>query len=139
MNKSIPVFFYGGLINPLMLQSLGVPDRLRDPATLSGFNISISPWVNIEPDESGQVFGVVMEMTQQELDDIYQKLRIRYSPISVTVNQAGADRVVTCYVAGEDLAPGQADEAHVRMLLEAAEHCRFPEWYLERIRSYLPR
>lgn len=137
--QSRSVFFYGGLINPKMLERLGVASREQTPATLPHHALTISPWVNVEPAEQGEVFGVVMDMTDKELASIYGQLKVAYHPETVEVRfDNGRTAQVACYVAAP-MTPAQADEGHVRMLLEAAEARAFPAWYLDRIRSYLPR
>lgn len=138
MQRYVSVFFYGGLINPKMLEKLGVSARTQAVAVLLHYHLTISPWVNVEPSEGGQVYGVVMEMTHAELDKIYSQLKVKYVPVAVAVTQGDKTVPALSYMADEPMTPAQAEEGHVRMLLEAAQQRAFPAWYLERIRSYLP-
>lgn len=133
------VFFYGGLMNPRMLERLGIADRPRSTAVLSGYELRISPWVDVAPRDAAEVHGVLMEMEAQELDAMYGQLKVAYRPVEVDVATAGGRRVAArCYVVAGSPEPRQPDEAHVRMLLDAAEANGFPAPYLEHIRSFLP-
>lgn len=49
----------------------------------------------------------------------------------------GCLRPVLCYRV-PDMPPGQAEVEHVEALATAAESLGFPQWYLARIRSFLP-
>jgi hypothetical protein len=139
MSRSVPVFFYGGLINPALLDRLGIPRRERTPAMLPGYELVIRPWVNLEPVDLGVAYGVVMDMSGEELDRIYSQLAIRYAPAPVVVVHGRRVAAATCYFAAESMVRAQAEEGHVRVLLEAAEALGLPEWYLGRIRSFLPQ
>lgn len=134
----IPVFFYGGLINEAMQDRVGVHPTRRIVATLSGYGLDIRPYVNLEPRQGEQAFGLVMWVTHADLERLYGQLKIRYDPVAVLVRTIDDQYLpALCYLAA-DMPEGQADEAHVRMLLEPAERLGFPAWYLDRIRSFLP-
>lgn len=135
----VTVFFYGGLINPDMLERLGIAPRAQTRAVLDDFALTISPWVNVEPAPDAQVFGVLMEMSHEELAHIYGQLKVAYAPYPVLVQTPDGSRLAAlCYIAGQ-MDHGQAEAGHVQTLLDAAEKLDFPQWYLERIRSFLPR
>lgn len=132
------VFFYGGLINPDLRARLGVRPRPQISAKLRDYALTISPWVNVQPETDAIVFGVVMDLAHDELDAIYAKLAVPYDPHAVVVTmESGETRTALCYIASR-MTPGIATPEHVLPLLEAAEAMRFPSWYLARIRSFLP-
>jgi hypothetical protein len=108
MTSSVWVFFYGGLINPTMLDKVGMKPKRQEPATLSGFDIRISPYVNL----------------------------VRSAGHTVS-DSTGHLRPALCYIV-PDMPPGQAEADHVETLAAAAESLGFPSWYLSRIRSFLP-
>lgn len=138
MSIHVPVFFYGGLINERMLARLGIDARAREVAALDGYQLTIAPWMNVEPSDDGRSFGVVMQMTHSELARIYSQLKVEYAPIPVTADVSGRPVAALCYVVAQPYAVSQADAPYVETLLEAADELGFPAWYLERIRSYLP-
>ena len=138
MNSSVWVFFYGGLINPEILDKVGMRPTRQEPAMLAGFDIRISPYVNLVRSAGHTVFGVLMEVTHAELQHTYSQLKARYLPEAVMVSDAaGCLRPALCYIV-PDMLPGQAEVDHVEALATAAEGLGFPQWYLARIRSFLP-
>jgi cation transport regulator ChaC len=138
MTSSVWVFFYGGLINPTMLDKVGMKPKRQEPATLSGFDIRISPYVNLVRSAGHTVFGMLMEVTHAELERTYSQLKAMYLPEAVIVSDsAGHLRPALCYIV-PDMPPGQAEADHVEMLAVAAERLGFPQWYLSKIRSFLP-
>jgi hypothetical protein len=138
MNSSVWVFFYGGLINPRILDKVGMKPTRQEPATLSGFDIRISPYVTLVRSAGHIVFGLLMEVTHAELQHMYSQLKARYFPEALVVSDAaGCLRPALCYRVW-DMPPGQAEVDHVEALATAAESCGFPQWYLAKIRSFLP-
>src|SRR5688500_18659577 len=136
--EAVPVFFYGGLINDVMQERVGVHPARRMEAILPGYSLTIRPFVNVHQDVGGTVFGIVMWVTHADLERLYGQLKIPYYPAAVVVQGIDGGFVpALCYVT-RDMPPEQAEEAHVRMLLEPAERLGFPDWYLSRIRSFLP-
>ena len=85
MTSSVWVFFYGGLINPTMLDKVGMKPKRQEPATLSGFDIRISPYVNLVRSAGHTVFGMLIKVTHGELEHTYSQLKARYLPEAVIV------------------------------------------------------
>jgi cation transport regulator ChaC len=138
MNSSVWVFFYGGLINPKILDKVGMKPKRQETATLSGFDIRISPYVNLVRSAGDTVFGMLMEVTHAELEHTYSQLKAKYLPQAVIVSDStGQLRPALCYIVA-DMPPGQAEVDHVEALATAAESLGFPQWYLTKIRSFLP-
>jgi Gamma-glutamyl cyclotransferase, AIG2-like len=99
MSSSVWVFFYGGLINPRILDKVGMKPTRQEPATLLGFDIRISPYVNLVRSAGHTVFGVLMEVTHAELQHTYSQLKARYLPEAVMVSDAaGCLRPALCYI-----------------------------------------
>lgn len=138
MNASVWVFFYGGLINPRVLDRVGMKPKRQEAATLSGFDLRIAPYVNLVRAAGHTVFGLLMEVTHAELEHTYSQLKARYFPEAVMVSDAaGHLRPALCYIVPE-MPPGQAEADHVEALATAAENLAFPPWYVAKIRSFLP-
>lgn len=139
MNDLVWVFFYGGLINPEVMQQVGLNPRSQEIATLAGYELQIAPWVNLVPNPRGVVYGLLMLSSHRELKRVYEQLKATYFPFPVLAqDQDERLRPALCYLAS-DMQPGQADAAHVQNLLRPAIRLGFPQWYIERIRSFLPR
>lgn len=138
MSSSVWVFFYGGLINPKMLHKVGMKPTRQEPATLSGFDIRISPYVNLVRSAGHTVFGMLMEVSHGELERTYSQLKAKYLPEAVIVSDStGRLHPALCYIVA-DMPPGPAEADHVEMLATAAGSLGFPDWYLAKIRSFLP-
>jgi hypothetical protein len=131
-------FFYGGLISPDVMRRVGFTPRRQKPARLTGFDLRISPLVNLVDSPGDTVFGLLLETTHAELAHVYGQLQATYLPQPVVVDDLEGGRVpALCYIV-PDMAPGQAEASHILPLLSAAESHGFPDWYLAKIRSYLP-
>jgi hypothetical protein len=132
-------FFYGGLISPDVMRRVGFAPRRQKQARLTGFDLRISPLVNLVESPGDMVFGLLMETTHAELAHVYGQLQATYLPQPVVAvdNRDGALVPALCYIV-PDMAPGMAEASHILPLLTAAESLGFPDWYLSKIRSFLP-
>ncbi|HEY5760170.1 MAG TPA: gamma-glutamylcyclotransferase family protein [Steroidobacter sp.] len=138
MTSSVWGFFYGGLINPRVLEKVGMRPKRQQLATLGGFDLRISPYVNLVRSPGHMVFGLLMEVTHAELQHTYSQLKAVYLPEAVLVSDVeGRFQAALCYIV-PDMSPGQAEVDHVEALATAGETLGFPQWYLTKIRSFLP-
>jgi len=138
MSTHVWGFFYGGLINPRVMDRLGMTPRHQELAMLPGFDLRIAPLVNLVRSPRDVVFGMLMRLTHEQLQNVYGQLKAVYLPEAVlAVDAEGRARPALCYIV-PDMEPGQADADHVNPLLESAQALGFPEWYVSKIRSYLP-
>ena len=135
---AVPVFFYGGLINPRVQARTGLVPKRPRLAVLCEFALTFEPWVNLRPAKGSMVHGLVMDVTHAMLDQCYAKLAARYFPWPVSCD-LGELRLepALCYMA-PSMQPGPIDPGHVEALAEGAEACGFPDDYVRRIRSFLP-
>lgn len=139
MSSKVWVFFYGGLINPAMRSKVGLQPTREEPAMLAGFDLRIAPYVNLVPEAGQTVFGLLMEVTHAQLQQTYSQLRAPYLPQAVTALDAeGRLRPALCYIVAE-MPSGQAEAEHVEVLAMAAEQFAFPDWYIAKIRRFLPK
>lgn len=131
-------YFYGGLINPDIMIKLGMKPERQEQACLAGFELTISPWVNLKPNPQAVSFGLLLYLTHGEIEHVYGQLKAKYVPFAVLAQtHSGKLRPALTYVVPE-MVPGQADAEHVQNLLKPAEELGFPDWYLAKIRSFLP-
>lgn len=138
MDELVPIFFYGGLINPAVMERVGLVQRKWQIASLPGYRIEIEPWVTLKPGPSSISFGIVMPATHAELDAVYSRLAVRYFPVPILVSVERGFIPALTYLAGP-MEKRIADVDHVMPLLKAATSLGFPQWYLEEISSYLPK
>ena len=131
-------FFYGGLISPEVMQRVGLRPRRQVTAWLPGFELRISPLVNLAPRAGAAAFGLLLETTHADLAHVYGQLKATYLPQPVLAHAMdGGVTPALCYIV-PDMAPGPAEASHILPLLSAAESLGFPQSYLAHIRSFLP-
>jgi hypothetical protein len=132
-------FFYGGLINPDVMAQMGMVPTGKMIASLPGFELTISPLFNVEPKADAIVYGLLLRLTHVELEHVYGQLKLRYFPQPVVAyDENGGLHPALCYVI-PDLPSAQADPDYVLRLLQPAIDHGFPDWYITRIKSYLPQ
>ena len=130
------VFFYGGIMNPLVMARLGLQPRSQTPAILPGFDITFAPLVNLVRSSMDVVFGVLAELPHAEIAHAYSLLRTPYDPEPVLAFDAlQRVRPALCYIA-HGMAPASSDQEQVNNLLAAVEDLGFPGWYLSKIRRF---
>lgn len=137
IKTDLSVFLYGGLMHPDVMDRVGLEKKPVIPCTLADYEIEIAPWVTILPRPRSAVFGLVMDIAPDVLQASYAKLAVRYFPQAVAVSTEQGLLPAVAMVA-EEMEPQAATADHIGPLLEMAERLRFPEWYLTRIRSFLP-
>jgi hypothetical protein len=130
------VFFYGGIINPVVMKRLGLKPRSQALAILPGYDITFAPLVNLVRSPMGVAFGLLAELPQSELTHAYSLLKVTYDPEPVLTFDASRQiRPALCYIAhGMPLAP--PDREQVSNLLAGAVALGIPGWYLDKIRGF---
>ena len=68
-------FLYGGLINPNVMKRVGFHATKQIRAWLHGFDLRISPLVNLVQSEGDIVFGLLLEATHDQLAHVYSNSR----------------------------------------------------------------
>jgi hypothetical protein len=136
------VFFYGTFMSVSVLSEHGVtPGRIL-PARLNGFALSIRPRVNLIRSDRSCVYGIVTEVTHEDLARLYSDLEerfgLKYFPEPVLAEAFDSTlRPVLCYIAPHmDDAPAMSD--YVGQLAEAVRAAGLPEWYSEFVESFGP-
>jgi hypothetical protein len=134
--KRIGAFFYGSFIRPEVMARGGLRPQDVDAqvARLNGFDIHVSPHANLSQSDRHCVYGVLVQLTHDELDRLYSADGVGvFLPEAVVVETAdGAVRPALCFIPP---APGDApaDPEYLDELIEAADGYGFPSWYVERL------
>lgn len=135
-DRMVSVYFYGGLINPKVQQSVGLTLAAPVTAILHGYTLVFEPWVNLRCDPGGHVYGLLAAVPHAMLAQVYERLAARYDPYPVTcVVDDGQLRPALCYIA-PTMSSGPIDRTHVENLAEGAAECGFPDAYVTMIRSF---
>jgi len=139
MSKDILCFFYGSFMNrEVMAKANHVLDRW-EVATLPGFDLRIAPHANLIPSAGRMAFGLLTPMTHAKLDRLYgsQSRGEEYLPESVLVLRGdNSYRAATTYLVS-DMEPGTPDQDYLEMIAKPAQEYGFPDWYVEKIRSFI--
>ena len=141
MTPTVWVFFYGSYINFEVLKEVDLVPAEWEVATLSGFDLDISPRANLLRNSGALVHGVLATATHAELERLYTGhsqgvLGETYLPEAVlTVDKAGKFRPALSYIAPNMIAR-PAEKAYVERIAQPAERLGFPRAYVERIRGF---
>lgn len=125
-------------MSPRVLRDGGLTREIAplEVATLEGFDIALSPSATLVPSAKGVVYGVLAELTKEELDVLYSPDWLKnYKATSVKVKRRNGQEVVaSCYIApSHPNSPSKPD--YVARLIETAKEYGFPSWYVERLRK----
>ena len=140
LDPRVSTFFYGSYINPAVLREVDLVPPRFEVARLAGFDITIRPLANLVPSERSVVYGVLAEATHAELDRLYAHARDVlggvYLPRPVLVETLdGRFRPALCYIA-KGLSGEAPSAAYVDRIVGPARDHGFPDWYVERLRSF---
>lgn len=92
------IFFYGLFMDRTLLTEKGLHPVPVGPAVLPGYRIQIGERATLVPSPSSRVYGVVMELSDQEAHALYAEPSVRsYEPERVRVVLSGSDEVVEAY------------------------------------------
>lgn len=137
----VTVFFYGSYINRAVLREVDLVPKRFEVARLPGHDISIRPLANLVPSDRHTVYGILADASHDELERLYAHARLvlggLYLPHPVLAYTAsGQVEPALCYIAPtlEDKPP--TPDYVGRILAPAREH-GFPDWYVERLESFL--
>jgi hypothetical protein len=133
------VFFYGTIMNPVVMKDFGVIADKVFPAKLSGFDITIRARPNLVRSEGASVFGSIINVTHEDLTTIYSGLEknfgIKYLPEAVlAVTLDGALRPALCYIV-PDMADAAPDPKFVKQLAQCVRTMGHPEWYAKHVEA----
>jgi hypothetical protein len=133
------VFFYGTIMNPVVMKDFGVIAGPVFPAKLSGFDITIRPRPNLVRSESSSVFGSIVNVAHEDLTTIYSGLErnfgIKYLPEAVlAVTLDGALRPALCYIV-PDMVDAAPDPKFVKQLAQCVRTMGHPEWYAKHVEA----
>ena len=139
--RKLQVFFYGGYMNMKTLEEAGVSKRAFAPASIHGYELVIQPHANIIEAGDGVVYGILANMTHDELETLYgdninQRLGVPYFPEAMLVFTRGGKITPAMVYIAHDMKPAKADNDYVDSILKPAETYGFPKWYVDKIASF---
>jgi hypothetical protein len=133
--RKIDVFFYGLFMDDQLLSSKGVkPTNLRS-ASIDGFQLRIGKRATLIPMKNCKVYGIVAELTHDELKQLYSEPSVRdYQPEAVLVHlSSGESLAAMCFNLADPPAPNERNLEYALKLRTLAERLQFPAEYVESI------
>ena len=117
------VFFYGWFMDAALLREKGARPRNRRLAWVDGYRLVIRARASLVADPPARAHGVVMTLTDEELDRLYAEPGVRdYRPEKVRVGLAdGGTATAVCYNIVANPAAAPNPEYLARWKIIAAE------------------
>src|SRR5712692_11131504 len=133
--RRIAVFFYGLFMDVDLLRSRGAEPHNVRPASVVGFCLRIGQRATLVPDPSARAYGLLMELTHSEIDELYSEPSVRiYRPQAVTA-ELGDGSYVSALCFNLPVVPGTDDvnPDYAAKLHNLAQRLGFPSEYVENI------
>jgi hypothetical protein len=132
--QKVQVFFYGLFMDIGLLQQRGLAPSPPQVACLDGYAIDIRERATVIRNAAEQVYGIVTELTHEEIGTLYADPSVReYRPEAVVVTLEDARQVpALCYTLPQ-VTGVRRNTAYAVKLLEVAQALAFPGAYLEKL------
>ena len=134
-SRRTDVFFYGLFMDQDLLRAKGIEPQAAQLASVSGFVLRIGQRAAMAPDANGRVHGVVMSLTQGELEHLYSEPSVQaYKPHEVLAQLAtGGTTAALCYNLSEPPAASERNPEYAAKLRVVAERVGLPPDYVASI------
>lgn len=133
--RRVEVFFYGLFMDAELQRAKGaVPVNAR-PAFVRGFALRIGERATLLPNPSTRVYGVLMELTHNEIEQLYSEASVRsYRPEAVLAEVEGGSGIpALCFNLTVAPAPGEANADYAAKLRDLALRLGLPADYVRSI------
>jgi len=134
--RRVPVFFYGLFMDPELLRAKGADPLVLGIASVSHLALRIGRRAAVVPHPGSAVYGMLMELTHDELERLYSEPSVRqYRPEAVLALVDGQGSVpALCYNLAEPPAE-EPNQEYVASLRALAARLELPPSYIESIGS----
>jgi Gamma-glutamyl cyclotransferase, AIG2-like len=131
----IAVFFYGFFMDVALLEQKGIHPTAVRRAAVHGFSIRIGHRATLVPDATGKVYGVVMNLSRDDVDRLYAEPSVlMYRPEAVSCELQNGERLpALCYTLACPPAPDERNDDYARQLRELAARLDLPADYIEQM------
>jgi len=128
----IPVFFYGLFMDADLLRAKGADPANPRRASVRGYVLRIGQRAALARDDGGRVYGMVMDLTHDEIDRLYAESSVSmYRPEPVLVEDSYA---ALCFNLPVAPSADEHNPAYAEKLRELARRLELPEEYVATIR-----
>lgn len=130
--RRIDVFFYGLFMDEQLLVGKGVRPADIRPAAVPGFALRIGARAALVPTPRGQVHGLLMKLTHEEIERLYSETSVQaYRPEPVLAIVPGGDPVAAlCYNLPEAPSTTERNPEYVAKLRSLAQRVGLPDNYV---------
>ena len=133
--RRVSVFFYGLFMDPELLRAKGLEPKNARRAGVRGMRLRIGERAALEPATDGVVYGMLFELTQDEIERLYSEPSVApYRPEAVLAEpEAGEPLAALCYNLPSGPSSHEPDLEYVRKLRELATRLSLPAGYVSSI------
>ena len=135
--RRVAVFFYGLFMDADALRAKGIDPGEPRRASVRGFSLRIGERATLVRDDAGIVHGLVMDLTQDAIDQLYAEPSVSmYRPEAVLADIEGNGRVAAlCFNLPAPPRPEESNSAYAAKLRDLARRIGLPADYVESITS----
>ena len=133
------IFFYGLFMDKELLMEKGFHPHVIGEALLSGYRIHISEKAFLIPGEQGRVYGIVMDLSDEETQKLYSDPGVKeYHPERVQVQLTDQNEYseVVCYNLKNHPVTEVTNTEYASKLALLAMKLQFKKEYIDEIASY---
>lgn len=132
------VFFYGLFMDECLLKAKGFNPIHIESVSLMGFQLKIGERATLVQKSGGVCYGVVMDMTGDELKQLYSGEGVEDYQAEEVVVQTGEGRAVNAitYLLPESMLEGSNSDYALK-LAEVAAKIKLPAEYIEEIKTWI--
>ena len=118
-----------------LLRARGVQATSPRQACVRGFALRIGQRATLVPASDAQAYGVVMELSHEEIERLYAEPSVRmYRPEAVVAELADGVQVpALCFNLETTPQPGESNGAYAEKLRDLARRLGLPAGYVDRI------
>lgn len=133
--RRINVFFYGLFMDADALRAKGVEPHHPRRVCVPGFALRIGHRATLVPDADGCVYGVLMQLSHEEIERLYSEPSVRmYRPEAVIAELDDASRIpALCFNLPVPPEASEANEEYAQRLRDLARRLGLPADYVDRI------
>lgn len=134
-------FFYGGYMDPDVLEAAGASPEHYEAGYVADFELTVGPLANLEAKKAARAYGLLAQLSHDDLEKLYggNPAALKgapYLPEAVLVQTDDGRAVPAMTYICPKLSGEKPDRAYVAKLIVAAEKLQLPADYISCIRSF---
>ena len=133
--RRISVFFYGLFMDAEALREKGINPTSPRRGRVEGYSLRIGQRATLIPDAKACVYGVLMDLSHQEIEQLYADPSVRvYRPEAVLAELDNGSRVAAlCFNLPEAPRLDERNDVYAQRLRDLASRLDLPPTYVKGI------